>query len=513
MLLTDLLDSVVDPPKFNLGESDVRAAGSAKPSPVEVTSIVIDDRDAVPGALFACVRGAGHDGHDHARAAVGRGAVAMLTERAIVGLPADFPQIIVASVREMIGPVASRLFGAPSLAMQVVGVTGTNGKTTVTFLLESIARASGRSAGVLGTLGARWGSTNTMMDTTAALTTPEAPALQQTFAAMRADGVQVAAIEVSSHALEFHRVDGTRFAAVGFTNLSPEHLDLHGDLEQYFAAKSRLFTRSFSGRAVICVDDVFGRRLEVLAAQRGLTVTTVSTRDETAGLVAHDVVMSGTGTTFRAVGEHGELDVSLSLLGAFNVANALVAIGLARAIGAEDVAIAAGLRAATRVPGRLDTVPNDRDFTVVVDYAHTPDALATVLTTLRGLAAPSARIVAVFGCGGDRDRAKRPLMGQAVARGADLSVLTSDNPRSESPEAIAADVLAGLDAGDRRPEVQLDRRAAIRRAFELAEPGDIVLIAGKGHESGQTANGVTVDFDDRTVAAELLADSGAQPCA
>jgi UDP-N-acetylmuramoyl-L-alanyl-D-glutamate--2,6-diaminopimelate ligase len=517
VLLSDLLDGVVDPTI-----SDARPEGdplvphrASDLSGIDVVSITIDDRDVMPGAMFACVRGDRHDGHDHAAAAVASGAVVVLAERPIDDIPWSVPQIIVRSVRQSLGPLAARLNGSPSKAMRIVGVTGTNGKTTVTYMVESIARAAGRSVGVLGTLGVRWGSS---VDPTT-FTTPEAPSLQRTLATMRAAGVEVAAMEVSSHALEYCRVDGTTFAAVGFTNLSAEHLDLHGDLDQYFEAKARLFSTPFTDRAVVCVDEQFGTRLAARAASRGLAVTTVASTADAAnnsavdiGLRARSVRCDAHGSEFDVCGPAGELHISLALLGAFNVANAMVAIGLARAIDIDDAAIRTGLATLARVPGRLDPVPNGRDITLIVDYAHTPEALATVLSTLRALAAPAARVIAVYGCGGDRDRSKRPAMGRVVARGADRAILTSDNPRSEAPETIADDVLRGLDADDPRPEVELDRRSAIRRALHWAEPGDVVLIAGKGHETGQTAAGITTTFDDRVVATQLLAELGSLPC-
>lgn len=341
-------------------------------------------------------------------------------------------------------------------------------------------------------------------------TTPEAPDLQRQFAAMRDDGVDLAAVEVSSHALAHQRVDGTAFAAVGFTNLSPEHLDLHETMADYFAAKATLFDPRFATRAAVVIDDEWGCRLVAAARAAGLDVATVSRTDPAASVHAGDLETTAAGSRFVAIREGREpLDVEVALVGDFNVTNALLAIALADAVGLADDAIVRGLATVRAVPGRLEPVADPSRRSVFVDYAHTPDALATVLRTARALA-PARRIVLVFGCGGDRDRTKRPVMGQVAARLADIAVLTSDNPRSEDPAAIAAEVLAGLDAGDPRPVVELDRRAAIAVALRSAAPGDVVLITGKGHETGQTAGGVTVPFDDRVVAAALVGEVA--PC-
>jgi UDP-N-acetylmuramoyl-L-alanyl-D-glutamate--2,6-diaminopimelate ligase len=505
--LADLLgDRIAGPVTGTPVDAEARSNGADDPDP-DVDHIAIDSRVARPGNLFACVVGAHHDGHDHAADAVRAGAVAVLAERSPPGVPADVPVIIVPSVRAALGPLAACLAGEPSRAIAVVGVTGTNGKTTVTHLLESIGAAAGMRPAVLGTLGARWRAN----ERTYGFTTPEAHELQAAFAAMRTDGVDLAAIEVSSHALDQHRVDGTRFAVVGFTNLSSEHLDLHGDLEAYFDAKARLFSPVFAERAVIALDDEWGRRMAERATAAGLDVTTVAVADAsgrvTADLVATEIQARRAGTSFTLRSARADLEVALPLLGRFNVANALVAAGLARAVGIDDRTIGIGLAAVAPVPGRLELVSGAAPVTVVVDYAHTPHALEVVIGALRTIVG-SGRVIVVYGCGGDRDAAKRPLMGKVVAERADLAVLTSDNPRGEDPEAIAADVLAGLGPADRLPEVELDRRRAIRRALEAARPGDAVLVAGKGHEAGQTAHGRTVPFDDRVVARDLLAELG-----
>ena len=506
MRLRDLLDGVVDPV--------VVVAGSGPPDDaildrVDIESVVADSRRAGPNALFACVVGARHDGHDHATDAVRSGAAAVLVERPLdlaAARNAGVAQILVPSVRCVLGPISSRLAGDPSRSLAVIGVTGTNGKTTVTHLLEAIGTAAGRPTAVLGTLGARWGGRTIA----ATFTTPEAPDLQREFAAMRDDGVDLAAVEVSSHAVAHHRIDGTTFAVLGFTNLSSEHLDLHGTMAEYFAAKAALFDPRFTTRAAVVIDDEWGRRLVADARAAGLDVSTVSRNDPAASVHAVELVTTAAGSRFVAIREGREpLRVSIALVGDFNVTNALLAIALADAVGLADEAIVLGLATVRAVPGRLEPVADPSGRSVFVDYAHTPEALATVLRTARALA-PAGRVVLVFGCGGDRDRTKRPLMGQVAARLADVAVLTSDNPRSEDPAAIAAEVLAGLDAGDPGPVVELDRRAAITVALRSAAPGDVVLITGKGHETGQTAGGVTVPFDDRVVAASLVGE--VEPC-
>jgi UDP-N-acetylmuramoyl-L-alanyl-D-glutamate--2,6-diaminopimelate ligase len=465
---------------------------------VDVRSVVHDSRDVRPGALFACVPGAVTDGHAHAAAAVDAGAVALLVERI---LPLEVPQARVASVRRVLGPVAARFHGTPSEAMRVIGVTGTNGKTTTTYLLDAIGRAHGERTGVVGTVGTRIGE----HELPPGRTTPEATDLQALLATMRGAGVRLVAIEVSSHALDQHRVDGTRFASVAFTNLSHEHLDYHGTMEAYFEAKARLFDTAFAPAAAVALDDAHGAALYGRARRAGLDTWSFSARDRGADVLARDARFGRDGTTFVLESSRDGLSVpvALSLVGPYNVQNALAAAAAALAAGIPFAAVVDGLSAPVVVPGRLERVDAGQGFTVLVDYAHTPDALARVLDAARVLAGAGGAVALVFGCGGDRDRSKRPLMGEVAARLADRAYLTSDNPRSEEPAAIAADVLAGAPA-DRPPVVELDRRAAIRLALREAAPGDVVVIAGKGHEPGQTASGVTVPFDDRVVAREEL---------
>lgn len=439
---------------------------------VAVTRTTHDSRDVRPGDLYCCVPGARTDGHDHAPGAVAAGAVALLCERPL-GL--GRPEVRVPSVRRAMGPVAAAVAGHPSHALTVLGVTGTNGKTTVVSLLASILDAAGWPATTIGTL-------------TGARTTPEAPELQARLAEAVRDGSRAVAMEVSSHALDLHRIDGTRVAVAAFTNLSPDHLDHHETMEAYFTAKARLFTPELAERAVVCTDDTHGRLLRDSAQ-----VPTVGI-----GLGdVEDLELGPTGSRFRWRG----LAVDLPLVGRFNVRNALVAAEVAVAAGIAPDAVVAGLGSTPSVPGRMEAVAAGQPFAVVVDYAHTPDGIEQVVATLREVSA--GRIVIVFGCGGDRDAAKRPLMGEAAA-GADLVVLTSDNPRSEDPGAIMQAVRAGIPP-DTDLVVEPDREAAIGRALDAAAPGDTVLLAGKGHETTQTIGDRVIPFDDREVARRLLA--------
>jgi UDP-N-acetylmuramoyl-L-alanyl-D-glutamate--2,6-diaminopimelate ligase len=467
---------------------------------IDITAIVHDSREAGPGALFCCIPGAHADGHDYAPAALAAGAVALLVERI---LPVGVAQARVDSVRRTLGPLCSHFHGNPSHALRVLGVTGTNGKTSTTYLLEAIARANGDRVGVIGTVEARIDGAVVPVRHT----TPEATDLQALFARMRDREVEVVAMEVSSHALDQHRVDGTRFAAVTFTNLTHEHLDYHPSVDAYFEAKASLFDPRFSARAAINIDDPYGVTLAERTRDRGLQVCTYSVDDPSADVYARDVLLRRDETLFDLVdARHDHHGVVRSpLVGGFNVANILAAAATAIAAGSFSFeAVLAGLGAPVRVPGRFERVGPARDFAVLVDYAHTPDALASVLGAARALV-DGGKLVVVFGCGGDRDRSKRPLMGEVATRLADVAVLTSDNPRSEDPDAIARDVLAGIPTDRAAPLVELDRRAAIRAALRAAGAGDVVVIAGKGHETGQTAGGVTTPFDDRVVASEELA--------
>ena len=459
-----------------------------------VTDVVLDTRKVVPGALFCCVPGSRVDGHDLAGKALDAGAAALVVQRP---LALEAPQLLVGRVRDALAPLAAAFFDHPSDRLDLVGVTGTNGKTTTTYMLEAIFRAAGRVPGVVGTVEVRLGDRRRP----AVHTTPEAPDLQRLLAEMADAGVEAAAMEVSSHGLALHRVDGTRFKAAIFTNLTQDHLDFHANLEDYYQAKRRLFTRAFTPLGVVNVDDPHGR---LLAGTAEVEVVTTGTADE-ADWRATEVAASLEGASFRVVSPAGDRPVRLRLAGHFNVANALGALAAADAVGIDLDTAVAGLEALAGVPGRFERVDAGQPFTVLVDYAHTPDSLDNLLRAAR--AVTGGRVIVVFGCGGDRDRAKRPLMGEIAGRLADVAVVTSDNPRSEDPEAIVAQVAEGVAraTGPGRFLVEVDRRAAIRAALAMAGPGDAVLLAGKGHEQGQEfAGGRKIPFDDRQVAAEEL---------
>jgi UDP-N-acetylmuramoyl-L-alanyl-D-glutamate--2,6-diaminopimelate ligase len=485
MELGQLLAALPDALGARLIDPPPGAATADQRTTVDITAVTHDTRQVTPGALFCCVPGTRVDGHDLAGAAVGAGAAALLVERPLT-LPAPHagvPQVQVPEVRAAMGPVAAAYWGRPSEHMYVLGVTGTAGKTTVTHLLRSVLDAAGLPCGLIGTIsGAR--------------TTPEAPELQALLAAERAEGHRAVAMEVSSHGLDLHRVDATRFAVAVFTNLSHEHLDFHGTMEAYFAAKARLFDRAFTDRAVVCTDDEWGRRLaaELAARPDGLQVTTYGLAE------AEGLVEGPAGASFRWRGEQ----VELRLPGRFNVLNALAAALAAEAVGVGVDTIAKALTEAPLVPGRFEPVSAGQPFSVLVDYAHKPEALSQALATARDLAHGDGRVTVVFGCGGDRDAAKRPVMGEVAARLADQVVLTSDNPRSEDPHAIISDVQTGIPSG--APVViEPDRRRAIERTLEGARPGDVILIAGKGHETTQVIGQRSFPFDDRVVAREALA--------
>jgi UDP-N-acetylmuramoyl-L-alanyl-D-glutamate--2,6-diaminopimelate ligase len=443
-----------------------------------------------PGWLFFCVPGTKVDGHRFAPEAVSGGAGAVVVERRL-DLPAEVIQVLVPSVRRAMGPIAAAFYGRPAEAMTVVGVTGTNGKTTTTYLLERVFREAGLTPGVIGTTGIRVDGRPEGYDRT----TPEAPDLHRLLASMRERGVGAVAMEVSSHGLDQRRVGGMRFGCSIFTNLSQDHLDYHGTLEAYFAAKAMLFTPEMSERAALNHDSPEGRSLlrdDVPALTYGV--------GEGADVRGTDVDATAQGVTFRV----GSLEVRSPLRGSFNVHNCLAALAASRQVGIDDAATVRGIASLRGVPGRMEPVETGQPFQVLVDYAHTPDSLENVLRAARPLAG-DGRVIVVFGCGGDRDRAKRPMMGEAATRLADVTVITSDNPRSEAPEAIIAEIEPGARRGGGRYVIEADRRAAIRAALGDAAPGDVVVIAGKGHETGQEFADRMVPFDDRTVAAEELA--------
>jgi UDP-N-acetylmuramoyl-L-alanyl-D-glutamate--2,6-diaminopimelate ligase len=468
-----------------VADAELRGEGATS-----VIDAAFDSREARPGCLFFCVPGEHADGHAFAADAVAAGAVALVVERWLAHV--DRPQVLVPSAREAMGPMSAGVFGEPASDMTVFGVTGTNGKTTITYLLEGVLETAGARSGVIGTTGARIGGAPVPL----ARTTPEAPDLHRLLATMRDAGVTAVAMEVSSHALDQHRVGGVNFDVAGFTNLSQDHLDYHGSMESYFEAKSRLFDPGHARLAVVNADDPWGRRL----LEDPLVPTTSYGLDAPADLAGTDVVVDRDGGSFRV----GDTAVRTTLRGRFNVSNCLGAIAMACAAGIDPAVAAAGVATVSGVPGRIEPVEAGQNFLVVVDYAHTPDSIHHVLQAARPLT--SGRLIVVFGCGGDRDRAKRPLMGAAAAV-ADLSIITSDNPRSEDPMAIVGEIEVGARAAGGAVIVEPDRRAAIARAFAEAVQGDTVVIAGKGHEAYQELATGTVAFDDRVVARELLSGS------
>ncbi len=437
------------------------ATGATGAQPAEILDLAYDTRSVTPGSLFFCVPGANADGHELAADAVAAGAVALVVERTV---DVAVPQLLVPSVRAAMGPAAVALFGDPSRELDVVAVTGTNGKTTTAFLLRSILEEAGRRPALLTNIERRIGG----VSHPTGLNTPESIDLQRLFREMLDAGDRSCVMEATSIAGAKGRLAGTRFAVLVFTNLTQDHLDFHGTMEDYFAAKRALFDQA--DRAVVNIDDEWGARL----ARKFPDARTFTPDDE--------------------------LPFDLKLRGRFNRANALGAIWAARELGVDEDAIARGIAALTGVPGRFESVEAGQPFSVIVDYAHTPDSLVNVLQAARGLG--PGRLIVVFGAGGDRDREKRPLMGRVAASLADRAIVTTDNPRSEDPAAIAADVAHG------KLEIVLDRRAAIEAALADARPGDVVVIAGKGADTEMEIAGGNVTFDDRVVARELLGGAG-----
>jgi len=473
---------------------------------VEIAKLAYDSRKAGPGTLFFCVVGERRDGHEFAAQVVAAGAAALVVERQ---LEVAVPQVVVASARAAMAPLAAAFWGDPTAELKVVGVTGTNGKTTTAYLIREILEAAGVRTGLMGTVKQVVGGAAEAVERT----TPEGIDLQETFRRMLAGGDEACAMEVSSHAMVLHRADAIHFDAAVFTNLTQDHLDFHADMEDYFAAKRMLFEAG-PGVRIVNVDDPYGRRLA-----EEFECLTFSAEGAEADYRAVDVEFDATGARFT-VSMGRKLEQSLSfrpidggvrvrtgMPGHFNVANALGAFAAATALGVDPEDAARGLAAAARVPGRFEPIDEGQGFAVLVDYAHTPDSIENVLRAARRLT--DGRLIAVFGAGGDRDKAKRPLMGRAGGVLSDLAVVTSDNPRSEDPEAIVAEVAAGARGGAAELLVEVDRHAAIALALGRAGPGDTVVIAGKGHEQGQEfEGGRKVPFDDREVAREELRKLG-----
>jgi UDP-N-acetylmuramoyl-L-alanyl-D-glutamate--2,6-diaminopimelate ligase len=462
---------------------------------LEIRAVTHDSRRSDEGSVFVAIRGLAADGHDFIDAARKKGAAAVVSEEA----PREgVPWVRVGDAREALARFSAAVFGHPSRELQLVGVTGTNGKTTTAYMVDSALRESGHTVGLIGTVEYRIGDHVAR----AVRTTPEASDLQSYLRQMVDAGCRQAVLEVSSHSLALQRVSGVGFEVAIFTNLSRDHLDFHGDMDAYFAAKRILFDELLheGGRAVINVDDDRGAEL-ARSTTRAVSSCSLSPG---ADFTAEDVRLSIDGTRFRARTPAGVFEVQTPLLGRFNVVNALCAFGAGLALDLAPDAVQRGIASLKGVPGRIERVDVGQDFTVLVDYAHTDDALKNLLETVRELS--PRRLITVFGCGGDRDRSKRPLMGAVAARLSDVVVLTSDNPRSEPPEAIIEEVRRGIPAARAdETEVIVDRREAIARALELGREGVVIVIAGKGHETHQVLRDRTVPFDDRQVVREVLA--------
>jgi UDP-N-acetylmuramoyl-L-alanyl-D-glutamate--2,6-diaminopimelate ligase len=479
-----------------------------------VRGITYDSRQVAPGDLFVALRGAQADGHDYLAQALELGAVALLVEALPEGLGCERPVARVPDTRRALAPIAVAFYGSPAEELRLIGVTGTNGKTSTVMLLDAMLGAAGIAAGCIGTLGARFAGEHER----AVNTTPESLDLQRTLRAMCTKGIDAVSMEVSSHGLALGRVDGCRFRLAAMTNVTQDHLDFHASMEAYVEAKTHLFSRHLApdGAAVVNVDDAHAEAFLRAAQEAGARLVRVSRHPDVAAEVrVEEASISLTGTRARLRLPAGSLDVSLPLIGEFNLENLAVAVGAAVGLGLAPDAIARGAAACPQVPGRTERVGADLTYapTVLVDYAHTPDAVDKLLRTVRPLS--RGRLITVFGCGGDRDRTKRPLMAEAVARHSDLAVATSDNPRTEDPVAILRDVEAGLGslrrvepaalAGHERAyAVVVDRREAIALAVSLARAEDTVVIAGKGHEDYQIIGRERLPFDDREEAARVL---------
>lgn len=474
---------------------DVAVKNSTAAQDIEIKEVRYDSRAVQPGDLFVAIRGYATDGHKYIAKAMEQGAAAVVCEEAPEGVPA----VVVENSRIALAEIAANRFGHPAESMVMLGVTGTNGKTTTTYLVEHIARVAGKRTGVIGTVGIRIGDEAEK----SAHTTPESPDLQQLFARMRDARCDVVAMEVSSHALDLDRTWDAAFAVTAFSNLTQDHLDYHHTFEAYFEAKARLFSKDYPAKRVICIDDKWGKELLRRCSVAEDSVVTTGF-DPSAQIHPVDVQYAPTHTTIT-LDVRGSLHTfDYPLVGKFNVENVMCAFGIGLQLGFPAETIVEALEEAPQIPGRLERVsaPNTGGVSVFVDYAHTPDALEKALASIMALT--PGRTVCVFGCGGDRDASKRPIMGKA-ALAADHAVVTSDNPRTEDPQAIIEDIVSGMSSGAGRFEVEADRRAAIARAIAQAKPGDSILIAGKGHEDYQLVGDQVLSFDDRIVAAEELA--------
>lgn len=476
--------------------SDARVVN---PGDAEIAGIAYDSREVKPGFLFIAMQGGTFDGHSFIDRATNAGAVAIVAEREVAGV--TVPYVVVRNGRVAMGEIAAPFFGYPSRGIKLIGVTGTSGKTTVTHLIQTIFNASGRPAGLIGTLGARIG--DELIETKH--TTPESVDLQRTLAYMAGRGVEAVAMEASSHGLYQGRTLGCEFDCGVFTNIARDHLDFHGTVESYLDAKLILFREypAMSAKRFVAAINADDPSAEVVKAATKGSVVTFGI-EKPADLTASNIEVTDRSVRFDMVHAGASAPIRLDIGGFFNVYNALAAAAAAIGMGLDVQTVVRGLAAARSVPGRFESVDCGQDFGVIVDYAHTPDELHNVLTTAKALT--KNRLIAVFGCGGDRDRGKRPIMGRIAAQLADMIVVTSDNPRSEDPESIIDMVLDGIPDSDRnRVIVRPDRREGIEAAIGMARSGDVVVIAGKGHEDYQIFADRTIHFDDREVAREVLA--------
>ncbi len=472
------------------------ASGCGEP-PSTVLDLCIDSRLVKPGACFVAIRGAATDGHLYLCQAAKAGAAVAIVEEPDESL--GLAQIVVPDTLTALAIVASNYYGHPGQSLELIGITGSNGKTSCTYLMESVLGIAGQPCGVLGTIDYRWPGSRLQ----APNTTPLAHDLQNVLRTMADDGIGSVVMEVSSHALSLHRVDGLRFRAAMFTNLSHDHLDFHPSMDEYRTVKSRLFTEFLDGRGGINLDDEHGRKIyaEMSPNQRvGYAV------DREADVMAEDVHLDRDGTRFKLVSPWGEADIRSNLIGHHNLENLLGTCTLALLLDIAPEQIARGIAEQGTVPGRLEVIQNELGATVLVDYAHTPDGLENVLKTIVNL--PHGKVVTVMGCGGDRDTAKRPKMGNIALRLSDWVIVTSDNPRTEDPGKIIDDIEAGMTEAPARYEVEPDRKEAIHKALQRVQRDDVLLIAGKGHEDYQNINGVKHPFDDREITREFLRELG-----
>ena len=468
----------------------------AELSKIVISGLTHNDSQVEPGDLFIAIPGANRHGAEFAMSAVSKGAVAILTDSAGAAYVKGIPVLVVADPRRVAGNIAALLYNEPMRDLASIGITGTNGKTTVSTLIYQIFEAAGRDSGLIGTIETRIGKDAIE----SSRTTPEATDLQALSAVMRERHMRHLVMEVSSHAMVLHRMQGAHFAFVGFTNLTQDHLDFHGDIESYFAAKAKLFTYEFADQAVINIDTEYGARL---ADKTELPVISLSRLNPQATWHFAEIDTSGKQVHFKIRGSGGMLiESSTKLRGGYNLDNLLMAIAIAVESGVDPVDIAAAVPALSGAAGRLEEISVGQSYSAFVDYAHTPDAVSNVLESIREFT--SGKVIAVLGCGGDRDSSKRPLMGQALLKGCDIAVFTSDNPRSEDPSQILKEMVGNLKVS--APAIVIeDRKSAIEYAVSLASQGDTIAILGKGHELGQEIAGKKLDFDDRKVLAQAIA--------